>query len=101
MNKEQLKIIAEGMGYEVRPSLNPLLADRVVVWNGKDIHTRGIYNPLTNNDQMVEIMERIPLETKRDGDLHYARVIGTSIWFISKTLNEAVCNAAYEHFNNE
>ena len=59
MKPEQLKIIAIGMGYELFSSDNPRIENRIVVWNGKDIHTRCIYNPLTNNDQLIEIMERL------------------------------------------
>jgi len=68
---------------------------------------RDEYNPLTNNDQMVEIMEKL----LRKGYGVCVNGWGNKILFEyqildcennvvaeGKTINEAVCNAAYEHY---
>jgi len=98
MKAEQLKVIAEGMGYEVA-YINTIGA---VFIHGK-LPSR--YNPLTNNDQMVEIIEKLA----RDDSLEIKITIGCkplvtynfADYYIGKTINEAVCNAAYEYFNKE
>ena len=105
MDTEKLKIIAEGMGYEIFSNDNPRIKDRLVVWNGKDIHTRCIYKPLTNNDQMVEIMEKLKITVRAIPNVSedwfaepypYGNRMGSG-----KTINEAACNAAYEYFKGE
>ena len=109
MEAEKLKVIAEGMGYSA------------VVIEAFDIHSkpnhvkiqpangvlRGFtldYNPLTNNDQMVEIMEKLKVSLlQNDDDFITAYLEIDEIYFSArgKTINEAVCNAAYEYFKNE
>ena len=99
MKPEQLKVIAEGMGYE-----GVEIVRGATVWITKTI----IYRPhTTNNDQMVEIMEKLRLTiwcepaikewcaSKQDslGDTNYQDE--------GETINEAVCNAAYEYFKQE
>lgn len=102
MNSEKLKVIAAGMGCEVD------LVDSAGVWvypatisdktGGRATYR---YNPLVNNNEMVAIMERLLSE----GQLSFEK-IEDEVWltnersqqFTGKTINEAVCNAAYEHF---
>lgn len=105
MDAEKLKVIAEGMGYELRGSSSPYLTDRVVVWNGKDIHTRAIYNPLTNDSQCMEIAHKLKINTEYFKDIDeweaWRKESDNSVLITinGKTINEAVCNAAYEYFN--
>jgi len=63
------------------------------------------YNPLTNNDQMVEIMEKLihlhnlSIHGGFAGtDTTIRNREGRSI-ADGKTIHEAVCNAAYEYFS--
>ena len=102
MEAEQLKVIAEGMGYEIRSSKTSMSEDRLMVWNGFDISTRQKYNPLTNNDQMVEIINELKIDTEywyRLDEWSAEPRGGASRR--GKTINEAVCNAAYEYFKED
>jgi len=98
MEAEKLKVIAEGMGYETERVKSNAGCDWVDIIIDGYIAVK--YSPLTNNDQMVEIMERLldiesVLEVERSLALDNTRFVnGCS----GKTINEAVCNAAYEHF---
>ena len=106
MEPEKLKVIAEGMGYEVE--LNNGYANATVY-----IRTLGnkikAYRPdTTNSDQMVEIIGRFDkVEIERpmgsNGDLAVVRLTKGEKSYTGKgkTINEAVCNAAYEYFNNQ
>ena len=99
MKPEELKIIAEGMGYKVNllDDSGPMLNKNGVWLNGNSTP----YNPLTNDTQCMEIMEKHDCFTSVDED-------GTKLAsfpphrdnFIckGKTINEAVCKAALEHF---
>jgi len=106
MTPEKLKVIAEGMGYVELVSDNYKLKGRLIVWNGKDIHTRQAYKPdTTNNDQMVEIMENLNIQLRRQTHkpkgLWVARieyVVNPMTVCQGKTINEAVCSTAYEHY---
>jgi len=109
ITQEQLKVIAEGMGYEAQPLTNQ--------FNGLMVIFRGrgripfSYNPLTNNDQMVEIMERLKLSTSHlinpDAILATLNIsfldaeYEGDTEFEGKTIHEAVCNAAYEYFKGK
>lgn len=98
MNIEHLKVIAKGMGYKakVTPSRCSIAVypyshcPKLVRWK--------LYNPDTNNDQMVEIIKKCMLETTQDGGLHYARQVNATVWMLGRTINEAVCIAAYGCF---
>jgi len=105
MKPEQLKVIAEGMGYKskVTPSRRSI---KTYPYNYcPKLERWKLYNPLTNNDQMVEIMEKLKVKTwwNEDEKLRKAFIpsanndIETGFGF-GKTINEAVCNAAYEYF---
>ena len=97
MAPDKLKLIAEGMGYEF-PSKG--LPDIIVV-KGKDGHGFWNYNPLTNAEQCMEIMAKMLMDIDSMANHVGARVHGDRVWCTGKTINEAVCNAAYEYFNNE
>jgi len=99
MNPEQLKVIAEGMGYKCEYNS----ADAPMIF----IHDIWmVYFPILNNDQMVEIMEKF------DGDIEIHKTspslieVALHVQFTKtyygrgKTINEAVCNAAYEYFTS-
>ena len=103
MEPEKLKVIAEGMGYEVaiKPrNINGTVEDAVFSFHGE-----VWYDPIINNDQMVEIMEKLKVGVNYD---FYRDVFLSYIYddfgviLLSKnegkTINEAVCNAAYEYF---
>jgi len=103
MEPEKLKIIAEGMGYErvvIAKDCNPpkvmKLRVRLVGFE------RDEYNPLTNNDQMVKIMEKCKIcVMPHDIEVFWEAYLGYKgkIYEANgKTINEAVCNAAYEHY---
>ena len=99
MKPEKLKVIAVGMGYRVSHYANEdLIADRP---------SGGvcIYEPLTNAEQCMEIMERLKLNVLHHhacGDYNDVRVVLPSGDFVEgKTINEAACNAAYEYFKGE
>jgi len=58
------------------------------------------FNPLEDNNQMVEIMERLKIDVCYDFDMDSweGYVKNDEICMVGKTINEAVCNAAYEYF---
>ena len=106
MSTEDLKQLAIYMGYEVRDSNNPKLTNKVIIWNGKDIHTREVYNPLTSAEQCLELMEKLDISVQRyEGDKSdwMAQISkGDEEYPISKdgkTINEAVTNAAIAAIN--
>jgi len=105
MEAEQLKVIAEGMGYE-RVALRNISAPKEYQWIA--LLGSEAYNPLTDNDQMVEIMDRLIhvidlfyFEPFVDGSFKIVDVETDKIISEGKTINEAVCNAAYEYFKGE
>lgn len=105
MEPKELKIIAEGMGYETH--LHKSWPNTVLI-NVKNPDLVK-YNPLTNDTQCMEIVEKllkvhgtIKFEEYKSGDIgmvdnwrdDYALGKG-------KTINEAVCKAALEYFKRE
>jgi len=102
MEPDKLKLIAEGMGYErvvIAKDCNPpkvmKLKVRLVGFE------RDEYSPLTNNNQMVEIINKThPSIDWIDDDLWQVIIHKKSVTYEGwgKTINEAVCNAAYEHY---
>ena len=97
MKPEQLKVIAEGMGYKIQ-NIDP---SSVYVKHAGFTVYGFPYNPLTNNDQMVEVMEKL----SRHGILEIDSNIKGECFvtydshdYSGKTINEAVCNAAYDYF---
>jgi len=99
MEAEKLKVIAEGMGYYINPSME----DGITV----DINGHWFdYNPdTTNNDQMVEVLTKLINLGGLLDSCHIKDENNFMIWMDNpekrwegKTINEAVCNAAYEYF---
>lgn len=105
MEIEQLKIIADGMGY--RTKVTP---SRCAIATNPYEHCPNLirwvkYNPLQDNNQCMEIMEKIIHEGiyhirggANPDDVHIRDKDYTLI-AKGKTINEAVCNAALVHFN--
>ena len=97
MKPEKLKVIAEGMGYEAEIIDKGFTYERLCVRS--DIGALRVYKPLTNAEQCMEIMERLDAFLNKETSGWYC-LIGLSDGR-GKTINEAVCNASYEYFNNE
>jgi len=97
MKPEQLKVIAEGMGYEteIRSGTFNTLNCYIQARGEKGIN--HLYFPLTNNDQMVEILNKFQFDIQWFGLTCVIFLNGAMIGE-GKTIHEAVCNAAYEHF---
>ena len=101
MKPEQLKVIAEGMGYEVQR-----VADGWVYVKRGGFRDGFLYSPdTTNNDQMVEIMEKLievaadkAILLTKDVEYEIEMEAEDDIYVGGKTINEAVCNAAFEYF---
>jgi len=101
METKKLKVIAEGMGYKTAH----IHKGRLFYDGSFDMPIE--YEPdTTNNDQMVEIMEKFEW-------IGFERPMGHGFVICEyrvslmddyaktakgKTINEAVCNAAYEYF---
>jgi hypothetical protein len=115
MNSEQLKVIAEGMGYN---AINR--NGFIYCWKGDAeynykpspirIHepppSNAIkYYPDTTNDtQCMEIMRKLRISLHaipHDGTWDAVKVNGKGdlVMANGKTINEAVCNAAFDYFN--
>jgi hypothetical protein len=94
MNTDKLKVIAEGMGYYVNPSIE----EGITVDN--EGHWIDYAPDTSNNDQMVEIMEKLKLcvEYMADGNYRSYPAGRMCLMETGKTINEAVCNAAFEYF---
>ena len=116
MNPEQLKIIAE----RVYPERNWIISDGSQ-WGAKKgqvIYTdkfrsvlRSTFDPLTNDTQCMEIMEKL---VRENVGLGFAPLVNNKIHLCvdvydgttkeiikkGKTINEAVCLAAYEFLKN-
>ena len=94
MNTEKLKVIAEGMGHKEACIIGGhyfMCGDL----NGETYE----YNPLTNDTQCMEIMKKLYIcIDQMPSEKIYAQVKMDGEWVTGKTINEAVCNAAYEHF---
>jgi len=95
MNPEKLKVIAEGMGYETISLFNGEFSCQCGDENNN-------YNPLKNNDLMVEIMEKLldlgwVISKFEDKYLLTLEVVcNVSTQFTGKTIAEAVCITYYE-----
>jgi len=96
MEAEKLKIIAEGMGYEVITT-----KFGYVEIGFKANGAKKLYEPdTTNNDQNSELEEKLKINTRPILDFWVASVRnGTTSK--GKTPREARCNAAYEYFKGE
>jgi len=100
---EMLKVVAEGMGY--RKSRITWNSDIYVAVEHKTSNRDIEYNPLTNTEQCMEIMEKLNIQLRRQthkpNGLWVARieyVVNQMIVKEGETINEAVCLAAYSHF---
>ena len=104
MKPEKLKVIAEGMGYEVaiKPrNIRGTITDAVFNYNGE-----VWYNPLTNAEQCMEIMEKLKLDVvwwpeQKEWSSERCIAGSSTIGYTGKTITEAVCKAAYEYFIQE
>lgn len=116
---EMLKVIAEGMGYDpfvhngtcyaYHDKSSKFWMYKGIVEDGRESEATENcrYNPHTNNDQMVEIMKMVlhnlkcsiyPGFDNEDTIIHD----GDNRWLShGKTLNEAICKAAYEYFKED
>ena len=111
MKPEELKVIAEGMGYisglngYMEPCFYKLIYTPCFYKLGGRHQEEIEYNPLTNNDQTVEIIGKLAEDNleityqKLNSNLHYIIIDGEE--YKGKTINEAVCLAAYEHFKDK
>ena len=90
MNTEDLKRLAEYMGYISVSDYN----DEVYTREKDNIIRELKYNPLTNNDQMVEIMEKFKMSLDWDTEKFHWVVFSEGMWVDGKTINEAVTLAA-------
>ena len=113
MDSEKLKVVAEGMGYKPFEQLSSIYIQRVVFvtpsFHG-DNETHEYfedieYNPLTNAEQCMEIMERLEKLDLRISVIGDRRKVSVGIYTefeyleeTGKTINEAVTLAAYEYF---
>jgi len=99
MEAEKLKLIAEGMGYT-----NVFISEESGLLFGaapNEGQTFGVYHPDENNDQMVEIMERLKFKLEFSGESWDAELEKPFIYCLGKTINEAVCNAAFAFFDEK
>ena len=101
MKPEQLKVIAEGMGYESS------IVNSSCFYKHPDefeshITINDFYNPLTNNDQIVEIIEKLKIDLYYypDEDYCWKALVRRDTQQEAITINEAVCNAAYRYFKD-
>lgn len=98
MKPESLKQLAEYMGYEVTKSFN-FIPEKNTVYVGRceyPTHNASIYNPLTNTEQCLELMEKLKINLEHNGQLNRWESFITpaaEYWF-AETINEAVTNAA-------
>jgi hypothetical protein len=96
MKAEQLNVIAIGMGYK------DVFFPRVYI-NYTKYNQLTNYNPLISNDQMVEIINKFILKgwmiCAKDKEIIITDLAYNEI-AIGKTINEAVCKAAYQYFKD-
>lgn len=106
MNNKKLRVIAKGMGYYIATTFdfNPD-SDAVYIGDCSNTYLESLcfmYRPETDNDQMVEIIEKL--------HLNIDWLNGSGMWRVNvpnhkfkygKTLNEAVCLAAYNYFKGQ
>lgn len=95
METKKLKVIAEGMGYTnvfIREESGLLFAAAP-----NEGQTFGVYHPDENNDQMVEIVNKFQFDINWF-ELSCVIFLNGDMIGEGNTINEAVCNAAYEYF---
>ena len=91
---EMLKVIAEGIGY--KESIYKVTQ----IYDGVTIPPQSDYNPLTNAEQCMEIMEKLKLEMDYFNNRQEWRVnISKHKFSLGKTIPEAICKAAYKYFS--
>lgn len=110
MDIEKLKVIADGVGYETKVTPSRC-AIKIFPYNYcPELPRWKLYNPLTNDTQCMEIIKRFqPAIDWINKDLCQATlyivkpladVIRSEYEGRGETINEAVCNAAYEVFKD-
>ena len=91
---ENLKKVAEYMGYEVTLGNAAQWEGIALIWNKNE---RTPYNPIQNSDQCLELMERLLSEgatiDKIDSN-YWIRIKGIGLHKSSNSINEAVTLAA-------
>jgi len=104
MKKKQLIIIAKGMGYEVcRTNVDKVIS----LWNNAVwVKTKSgmiSYNPLKNNDQMVEIILKHQIDISFHADFNdvWTRPANVQHWFRAETIEEAVALAGLASIEEE
>lgn len=102
---EMLKVVALGMGYEDAE----ILRSSVIIAKSRVSDTSTVmaeYNPLTNAEQCMEIMEKLRIDLEFwadsvDAIINKHNDNADVITRYGKTINEAVVNAAFEYFNTQ
>ena len=111
MKQEELKVIAEGMGYisglngYMEPCFYKLIYTPCFYKLGGRHREEIEYNPLTNNDQMVEcykiLLDKGFVLAASEQDQSYAIYLLGNFICEGKTISEAVCKAAYKYFKDK
>jgi len=108
MEIEQLKVIAKGMlpheQIDIEDGEAWIMNYPATTPNGRGYKILGTqFNPLEDNNQMVEIMERLRVDVYRydSDDYPWRALIRGGKQAEGLTINEAVCNAAYEYFSED
>lgn len=73
MNQDRIDVISAGMG-----------------WGKVELIT---------DPMVMEIMEKLKIDIDSKSD-EYPQACINNMWYSGKTINEAVCNAAFEHFKD-
>jgi len=115
-NSEQLKVIAEGVGHEAKVTPSRCSIKTYPYGYCPKLERWKLYNPLTNNDQMMEIMVACGISVYVDstGDGRYVTAWDTDIYFYelykmacneqgfkeeeAAMIRRLVCKAAFEYF---
>jgi len=118
LEAEKLKVIAKGMGYEAEivsgVTMLIIMRSGNMVNGYQDIRDELPYKPnTTNNDQMVKIMGKlldvfleVRVRAVDETEIYWCELIHQEHEYMDvedmgKTINEAVCNAAWEYFHQQ
>ena len=106
MNHEQLKVIAEGIGYEAKATTFRCSIKTFPYAYAPNLPKWVLYDPRKNDSRLVELLIKlidsgwcIP---KRKNSLTYTLgAYSKTIYEVEgKTFSEAVCNAGFFHFSH-
>lgn len=107
MNSEKLKVIAEGMGYTWFDVSSDGLITDIKGWSAcsKPVSSLGYKPDTIRTDQMIDIMERLfdigCAIAKEDDSNNVVIYLNGEFMGEGETTREAVCNAAFKHFNQQ